>query len=44
MIKGEKIRKDVHNILYSVYKFNNTLHDLEIKRSLTKIRKRILLY
>ena len=44
MIKGEKIRLDIHNILYSVYKFNKTLNNSEIKKLSTKIRKKIFLY
>ncbi len=32
MIKGTKIRFDVHNILYSIYKFNKTLNCSSIKK------------
>ena len=32
MIKGEKIRFDIHNILFSIYKFNNTLENTSIKK------------
>ena len=32
MIKGEKIRFDIHNILYSIYKFNKTLNDERYKK------------
>ena len=39
MIKGEKIRFDIHNILYSVYKFNKTLNNLEIKKVIRKHKK-----
>ncbi len=31
MIKGEKVRFDIHKILYSIYKFNKTLNSLDIK-------------
>ena len=36
MIKGEKIRFDIHNILYSIYKFNKTLNSVSIKRIISK--------
>ena len=39
MIKGEKIRLDIHKILYSVYKFNKTLNNLEIKNIISKNTK-----
>ena len=39
MVKGEKIRIDIHNILYSIYKFNYTLHNLEIKKIIGKNKK-----
>mgnify|MGYP001285644933 CR=1 FL=1 len=39
MIKGEKIRLDIHKILYSVYKFNKTLNNLEIKNIISKSTK-----
>ncbi len=39
MIKGEKIRLDIHNILYSVYRFNKTLNNLEIKKIINKNTK-----
>ncbi len=32
MIKGEKIRFDVHNILFSIWKFSKTLEDSSIKQ------------
>ena len=32
MIKGEKVRFDVHNILYSIFKLNKNLKDPYIKR------------
>ena len=32
MIKGERIRFDIHNILYSIYRFNKTLKSTSIKR------------
>ena len=31
MIKGEKIRFDIHNILYSIYKYNKTLNNRDIQ-------------
>ena len=34
MIKGLQIRFDIHNILYSVYKFNKTLNSSEIKKTI----------
>ncbi len=40
MIKGEKIRFDVHNILYSVYKFNKKLNDVSIKKIINKNKKK----
>ncbi len=30
MVKGEKIRLDIHNILYKIYKFNKNLNDSSI--------------
>ena len=36
MIKGEKIRFDIHNILYSIYKFNKTLNNIDIKKIISK--------
>ena len=39
MVKGEKIRIDIHNILYSIYRFNYTLHNLEIKKIIGKNTK-----
>ena len=36
MIKGEKIRFDIHNILYSIYKFNKTLNNTSIKKIINK--------
>ena len=40
MIKGEKIRFDVHNILYSVYKFNKKLNDSSIMKVVNKNKKK----
>ena len=40
MINGEKIRFDVHNILYSVYKFNKKLNDISIKKVINKNKKK----
>tara|TARA_A100001015_G_C15044442_1_gene742484 strand:- start:6346 stop:7614 length:1269 start_codon:yes stop_codon:yes gene_type:complete len=39
MIKGEKIRFDIHNILFSIYKFNKTLKNSSIKEILEKQKK-----
>ena len=36
MIKGEKIRFDVHNILYSIFKFNKTLNQKSIIKVINK--------
>mgnify|MGYP001285644906 CR=1 FL=1 len=36
MIKGEKIRLDIHSILYSIYKFNKNLDNQEIKEKIDK--------
>ncbi len=36
MIKGEKVRFDVHNILYSIFKLNKNLKDPYIKRIIDK--------
>ena len=36
MVKGEKIRLDIHNILYSIYRFNN---NLEIKKIVNRNKK-----
>ena len=40
MIKGEKIRLDIHNILYSIFKFNKTLNNLEIRKIISRNTKR----
>ncbi len=39
MIKGEKIRFDIHNILYSVYKFNKTLNNKDIQKKINRHKK-----
>ena len=39
MIKGEKIRFDIHNILYSIYKFNKTLNNKDIQKEINKHKK-----
>ena len=39
MIKGEKIRFDIHNILYSVYKFNKTLNNKDIQKIINRHKK-----
>ena len=36
MIKGEKIRLDIHKILFSIYKFNKTLNSGSIKKIISK--------
>ena len=38
MIKGEKIRFEIHNILYSIYKLNKNLNDPSIKIKIEKNR------
>ena len=39
MVKGLKIRFIVHNILFSVYKFNKTINDISIKKQIDKLKK-----
>ena len=39
MIKGEKIRFDIHNILFAIYKFNNTLENTSIKKIIDTHKK-----
>ena len=39
MIKGVKIRFEIHNILFSIYKFNRTLNDFLIKKQINKQKK-----
>ena len=39
MIKGLKIRFEIHNILFSIYKFNKTLNYSSIKRQINKQKK-----
>ena len=39
MIRGEKVRFDIHNILFSIYKFNNTLENTSIKKIIDKHKK-----
>ncbi len=39
MIKGEKIRFDIHNILFSIYKFNKTLNNKDIQKKINKHKK-----
>ncbi len=39
MIKGEKIRFDIHNILFSINKFNKTLNNSSIKKIIDKQKK-----
>ena len=43
MIKGEKVRFDIHNILFSIYKLNLTLNNNFIKKLLMKKEKYIKL-
>jgi len=40
MIKGEKIRFDIHNILYSIYRFNKTLNNPSIKKIISGHKKK----
>ena len=39
MIKGEKIRFDIHNILYSIYKFNKNFKYSNIQKIINKHKK-----
>ncbi len=39
MIKGVKIRFEIHNILFSIYKFNKTLNNSLIKKQINKQKK-----
>ncbi len=39
MIKGVKIRSEIHNILFSVYKFNKTLNNSSIKKKIKSQKK-----
>ena len=39
MIKGEKIRFDTYNILYSIYKYNKTLNNKNIQKIFNKHKK-----
>ena len=39
MIQGEKIRFDIHNILYSIYKFNKTLNSKHIQKKISTHKK-----
>ncbi len=39
MLKGEKIRFEIHNILFSIYKFNLTLNNTTIKKKIKKNKK-----
>ncbi len=39
MIKGVKIRFEIHNILFSIYKFNKTLNYSSIKKQINKQKK-----
>ena len=39
MIKGVKIRFEIHNILFSIYKFNKTLNHSSIKKQINKQKK-----
>ena len=40
MIKGVKIRFEIHNILYEIYKFNKNLSDNKFERSINKYDER----
>ncbi len=39
MVKGEKIRLDIHNTLYSIYKFNQTLNNRLINKRIKNNKK-----
>ena len=39
MVKGLKIRFEIHNILFSIYKFNKTLNNNSIKIKINKQTK-----
>tara|TARA_B100000575_G_scaffold256814_1_gene227386 strand:+ start:331 stop:1599 length:1269 start_codon:yes stop_codon:yes gene_type:complete len=39
MIKGEKIRLDIHNILYSIYKLNKTINNRDIQKIINQNKK-----
>ena len=39
MIKGEKIRFDIHKILISIYKFNRTLNSKSIREIIAKYKQ-----
>ena len=39
MIKGEKIRLNIYNILYSIYKFNKTLNSQSIQKIINSNKK-----
>ena len=39
MVKGVKIRFEIHNILFSVYKFNKTLNNSLVKKQINKQKK-----
>ena len=39
MIQGEKIRFDVHNILYTIYKLNKKLNNIEIQKIIKSHKK-----
>ncbi len=40
MIKGVKIRFEIHNILFAVYKYNKTLNSTSIKKKISKQKKK----
>ncbi len=40
MLKGEKIRLDIHNILYSIYRLDRTLNNLSIKKIINRHSKK----
>ena len=39
MIKGEKVRFDIHNILFSIYKLNQTLNNNSIKKIINRQKR-----
>ncbi len=40
MIKGEKVRFDIYNILFSIYKFNLTLNSASIQKIIDKQKRK----
>jgi len=40
MIQGVKIRLEIHNILFSIYKYNKKLNNSLIKKKINKYKKK----